>query len=345
MRVRSFVSQPDCRPRVREFSRPDLNGWAPPTALLAGSDIVRLGVPPKSSDSVQLRRAPPSLQSIQVDVTTRMGALTPATPTGLGALDEMLLGGLRTGTLAVFSGDHGVGKTALALLIAYMAARARAAVMFTSVTLDETEVMARLAARALYRDYPDSVTSFGAIWSGEAWRDDYTHVAVATSVNTAVGKVGQLLHLHRARPFESTSELADHAAHLWARYDRVVLVIDGLEAFSAGAGGDLPKRAAANASFANRVGEVAYELRQVADSGCAVVTSVHARNAALAVPAATLAAELSLSTLTPPEPSLRHRELGARPMDLVIAKNQLGPTGVVPLTFIAGASVFEERVA
>jgi replicative DNA helicase len=32
-------------------------------------------------------------------------------------------------------------------------------------------------------------------------------------------------------------------------------------------------------------------------------------------------------------------------MDLVIAKNQLGPTGVVPLTFIAGASVFEERVA
>jgi replicative DNA helicase len=301
-------------------------------------------VPSKSSDNVKVRRALPSLQSIQVDVTTRMGAFTPATPTGFGSLDEMLLGGLRTGTLAVLSGEEGVGKTALTLLIAYMAARARAAVMFASVTLDETEVMARLAARALYRDYPESVNSFGSIWSGEAWRDDYTRAAVATSVNTAVSKVGQLLHLHRARPFESTSELADDAIHLWARYDRVVLAIDGLEAFCAAAGGDPPKRAAANASFANRVTEVAYELRQIADNGCAVVASVHARNAALAAPAATLAAELRRSTpRAVPGPSARHQALGARPVDLVVTKNQLGPTGGLPLTFVAGASVFEER--
>lgn len=299
----------------------------------------------KSSDSVKLRRPPPSLQSIQVDVTTRMGALTPATPTGFAELDRMLIGGLRTGTLVTVSGGEGVGKTALTLFIAYMAARARAAVMFTSVTLDETEVMARLAARALYRDYPESVTSFGAIWSGEAWQDDYTRTAVATSVNTAVSKVGQLLHLHRARPFESTLELADHAAHLWARYDRVVLVVDGMEAFSAGAGGDLPKRAAANSSFSNRVTEVSYELRLIAESGCAVVASVSARNADLAKPAATLAADVVRSARPLPVSTERHLALGARGVDLVVTKNQLGPTGIVPLTLIAGASVFEEQTA
>jgi RecA/RadA recombinase len=300
-------------------------------------------VSPKSSDSTQIPRPPPSLQSMQIDVTTRMGAPTPATPTGMARLDDMLLGGLRTGAFVALTGESGVGKTSLALLMAYMAARARAAVLFASVTMDETEVMARLAARALYRDYPDSATSYGAIWSGDAWQDEYTRAAVGTSVETAVSKVGQLLHLHRARPLELTTELADCAAHLWARHDRVILVVDGVEAFCASAGGDLSRRAAANGSYRNRVAQVCYELRQVADSGCAVVVSAHQQASALVAPAATLAMEMRAAPGSGAALSERHRALGARSVDLVVTKNQLGPTGVVPLQFVAGAAVFEER--
>ena len=287
--------------------------------------------------------APVSLAGIQVDVTTRLGALTPATPTGLQTLDRMLSGGLRTGTLMSISGASGVGKTAFALLMAYMTARARAAVVFTSVSLDETEIMARLAARALHREYPDVRTPYGAIWSGQAWQDEMTRRPVGEAVETVVKKVGNHLHLHRARPFESTSKLGELVSHLWGRHDRVVLVVDGLEAFCVGTG-DGKRSAVVNASYDARVAQVAYELRQLADEGCAVVTVVQSRSAELVSPAATLASELrAVEGSTPSAMPERLLALGARPVDLTVVKNSVGPTGIVPLRYIAGAAVFEER--
>lgn len=282
---------------------------------------------------------------MQVDVTTRMGALTAATPTGLSMLDRMLVGGLRTGTLMVVSGAPGTGRTAFCLLLAYMAARARAAVAFTSASLDETEVMARLAARALHREHPDSRTSYGAIWSGQAWQDDSTRRPVAAAVETVVKKVGNLFHLYRAKPFESTSELADIAAHLWGRHDRVVLVVDDIEAFAASGDGDPEKYAATNSGFSNRITQVAYDLRRISDQGCAVVTSVLARNADLVAPASTLAAELRPRADVPGSFTERLALLGARQTDFVVTKNRVGPTGVIPLRFVPGAAVFEERVS
>ena len=158
---------------------------------------------------------------MQVDITSLMGALTAATPTGFSKLDRLLVGGLRTGTLMAVCGAPGVGRTAFCLLLAYMAARARAAVAFTSVALDETEVMARLAARALHREYPESRTPYGAIWSGQAWQDDSTRRPVAAAVDTVVKKVGAQLHLYRAQPFESTAELTT-SRRTWGGHDRVV---------------------------------------------------------------------------------------------------------------------------
>jgi hypothetical protein len=222
-----------------------------------------------------------------------------------------------------------------------MAARARAAVVFTSVSLDETEVMARLAARALHREHPDSKTPYGAIWSGQAWQDDATHRPVSDAVETAVKKVGAFLHLYRAEPFASTALLADCAAHLWTRHDRVILVVDDIEAFSAGF--DANRASEANSSYHNRIAEVAFELRRICDQGCAVVATVLARNAELVSPAATLAAELVTRESTPSAISERMLALGARPVDLVITKNRVGPTGIVPLRFIPGAATFEER--
>ena len=295
-----------------------------------------------SSDKLKAQHLPLPLTSMQVDITTRMGALGPATTTGFEQLDRVLAGGLRTGTLVSLSGSPGSGKTALALLMAYMAARARAAVVFTSAFLDETDVMARLAARAMYREYPEADTPYGAIWSGEAWQDDFTRQAVGTSVNVAVRKVGNLLHLLRLRALDTTAEIANAAAHLWSRFERVVVVVDGVEALYAAAGGDVARAAGINSDYLNRLSQVGCELKQVADGGCAVIVTCQQQNHRLLVPVATASLELGDAPVAVSAASPRDVALGTRQVILSVAKNRVGPTASIPLRFIAGSSVFEQ---
>lgn len=280
---------------------------------------------------------------MQVDVTGRMGALHPATATGLPILDRMLAGGIRRGALISVAGAPGVGKTAFGLLIAYMAARARAGAVFVSPVLDETEVVARLAARALHRDHPDSRVSYGALWTGQAWQDERSHAAVTAAVEIVVKKVGSMFHVLKCEPFDSTASIKEAAAHLWGRHDRVVLVVDGIEALSASAGGDPARAAAANAGIESRVSQVALELRRIAEGGCAVLVTTQSAHADLVAPAATMSAELRNVDGSPSPMTERQLALGARPVELVIRKNHIGPTGIVPLRFIAGAATFEER--
>jgi predicted ATP-dependent serine protease len=277
-----------------------------------------------------------ALTSMQVDVTTRLGALSPATATGFSSLDRMLSGGLRSGTVLAIAGAPGVGRTAFALLIGYMAARAKAGVVFASASLDATEIVARLAARALHREYPDAHTPYGMIWSGQAWQDAATHRAVADSVETVVKKVGAQLHLYRAAGLESTNSLAECAAHQWSRSERAVLVVDDIEAFSATGEGAMSHAAAANASMEGRVTHVAYDLRRIADQGCSVIFTTLSRHSDLVAPAVTLAGELRAAPDTPSEP-------GERSMEFAVYKNRIGETGVVPLRFVPGAGLFEER--
>lgn len=280
---------------------------------------------------------------MQVDVTTRLGALTPATPTGLASLDRMMGGGLRSGALVSISGMPGSGKTAMALTLAYMAARSRAAVIYASATLDETEVMARLSARALHREYPDIKVTYGSIWSGEAWQADATRGPVSSAVETVAKKVGALLHLHRIEPFDGTETIRRPAADLWGRHERVVVVIDGIEALSAAVGDDEELAAQVNSSLEGRVVQVAYELRRIADRGAAFVVTVSPRYAELVMSAATFATEMRGLESAPVPVSERALALGARPVDLVVRKNHMGSTGIVPLRFVAGAATFEER--
>ena len=298
---------------------------------------------PQSSDKLRAPRVPVSLSSVQVDVTNRLGALTQATATGFPTLDQWSLGGLRNGNVLLLSGGSGVGKTAFALLVAYMAARSRAATVFVSATLDETELLSRLAARALYREYPESQTPYGEIWSGDAWTDEFTRGAVGTSVNVAVRKVGQLFHLYRARPFESTLEIGAATALLWGRHDRVVMIVDGAEAFSASAGGDASRAAVVNSDFASRMTQLGYELRQLAEGGCAVVVTAGSEQAPYLACAATLWAELLPTSRAVDTDPPRDRALGSRTVDLVVKKNRVGKIGTIPLKFVAGGALFEER--
>jgi len=60
-------------------------------------------------------------------------------------------------------------------------------------------------------------------------------------------------------------------------------------------------------------------------------------------PAVTVAAELRGPQEAPRGNSKKKMALGSRPMDFAILKNRLGPTPTLPLSYLAAASVFEER--
>jgi predicted ATP-dependent serine protease len=281
-----------------------------------------------------------SLTSIQVDVTTRLGAVAPATTTGMADLDAMLGGGLRSGTHMLVVGGAGVGKTAFALMLAYMAARSKAAVLFSSVGLDDTEVVARLAARAVHREYQNVNATYGTIWAGQSMQDPALRGPLSNAINTVVKKVGDFLHLHQAEPMEDIANVAELASQLWARNDRVLVVIDGIEAYSSSSGTSV--NTAQAAGYDARISLVAYELSRLAGQGCAVVTTCHSGALPLVEPAATVAAELR-----PVRASARSMKkklaIDAKPVDLVFLKNRFGPSAALPLLYAAGASIFQER--
>jgi len=255
---------------------------------------------------------PVALANVQVDLTTRLGAPSEATPTGFRGLDALLHGGLRSGCVLALSGAPGSGRTSLALTIAYMAARTQAGVELVGRGLDDTEIVARLAARALRRTYPESEVTHTDIWSGSAFANDTVRRAVGDAVETVMQKVGTHFHITRLGPGDSLETFALRSTHLWARYDRVVLVVDDLEGMVVG-GGVAPLDA--------RISNAAYELRALAEQGCAVVFTVLSRHSELVSPAATAVVELR-GTASGPGPS---------DLELVVTKNRLGPTGRVPL--------------
>lgn len=289
---------------------------------------------------------PVPLGRVEVDIKTRLGVVSPPTTTGLRALDDFLGGGLRAGVHLVLSGEPGVGKTALALMLAYMAARARAGVLYASVALDDTEVMARLAARALHREYNNVDATYGTLWNGEALQDDALRAPIAGCVASVSKKVGTQLHLHSAAPMESTGTLAAKAGQLFSRNERVVVVVDGLEGFSASGSGSTRKAELANASYDGRLSMAAQELFVLARSGCAVITTCQVDTARLAGSSATVLAELRGVTGAVPKRRDRGKlSFETQPRDVVIVKNRFGRTGSVPLSFFPAGSVFEERAS
>jgi predicted ATP-dependent serine protease len=290
----------------------------------------------------RVKKAEParSLASIQVDVTNRLGAVAPATTTGMAELDALLGGGLRSGTHFLVTGAPGVGKTAFALMLAYMAARAKAAVLFSSVGLDDTEVVARLAARAVHREYQNVNATYGTIWAGQAMQDPALRGPISNAIDTVVRKVGEHLHLHQAEPMEDVASVAELASQLWARHDRVVVVLDGIEAYSAASAAAM--NAGQAAGYEARLSLVAQELSRLAGQGCAVLTTCDVAALPLVVPATTVAAELR-----PVRASARSMKkklaLDTKPVDLVFLKNRFGPSAALPLLYAAAASIFQER--
>ncbi len=266
---------------------------------------------------------PIALANIQVDVATRLGALTKPTATGFHGIDELLAGGLRPGTVLALTGAPGSGRTAIALTIAYMAARSSAGVVFATRGVEDTELVARLAARALRRGYPSSEVTYGDILSGSAFANDAVRRAVNEAVDTVVKKVGAHFHVARFGVGDTLAGLVERSTQLWARYERAVLVVDDLEGLAVAEPGTLEARLVA----------VAYELRQLADQGCAVVLTALERHAELVAPAATM-----LVSVVPGSSD----DGKTVPLALNVRKNRIGGVGNLTLRACFGASEFSE---
>ncbi|HVY32552.1 MAG TPA: hypothetical protein VHB79_38710 [Polyangiaceae bacterium] len=283
-----------------------------------------------------------SLAAMQVDVTNHLGAVGPATSTGLPHLDQLLGGGMRSGMLLALAGPAGSGRTSVALALAYLAARARAGVVLAGAAVDPTEIVARLAARALHREYPDARTSYGEIWTGQAWADDASRRPIAGAIDTVMKKVGGQLHLFRGTGLETTAALSECVQQQWARSERVVLVVDDVEGFLAMGDGGMTRATLVNGSFEARITQVGYELRRIAEQGACVITTVLTEHLPLLSPAVTQTVELERRPLPPQELTERLEKLGACQLVLKVTKNRVGSTGEVPLSFIPGAGTVEE---
>jgi hypothetical protein len=265
---------------------------------------------------------PTSLDDVHVDVTTRLGEPTKLTPCGFPGLDVLLGGGLRPGTVLGLVGAPGSGRTSLALAMAYVAARSQAGVAFAARSLDDTEVFARLAARALRRSYPASEVTYADIWSGTAFRGDQVRRAISDAVGTVVQKVGSHLHLARLVAGEALGELAARAAPLWARHDRVLFFIDDVEGLVA------PERGSLEAQLV----ALGFQLRELADTGCTVVFTALARHSDFLAPGASALIRIHAPPSQSPEV----------PLELQLEKNRLGAVGTVSLTAVFGALEFNQ---
>ena len=266
---------------------------------------------------------PLSLASVQVDVATRLGAPAKLTATGFRGLDALLLGGLRNGTSLGIVGASGSGRTAVALMLAYMAARTQAGVCFAARGLDETELVARLAARALRKSYPSSELTYGDIWSGNALGTDAVRRAVSAAVETVVEKIGQHFYFSTLTAGTSLDEWVERSVQLWARYERMVLVFDDIEGLLA-PGEPLD-------SGLLRIG---YQLKSLAEQGCSVVFTVLDVHTPLIAPTASALCRLH-SQGSPGDRGRRH-------LEIELFKNRLGATGAVSLEVLFGATEFTE---
>jgi hypothetical protein len=207
-------------------------------------------------------------------------------------------------------------------MLAYMAARTQAGVCFAARGLDETELVARLAARALRKSYPSSELTYGDILSGNALTDT-VRSAVSAAVETVVEKIGQHFYFSPLAGGTSLAEWVKRSFQLWGRHERMVLVFDDLE-------GLLAPGEPLDAGLL-RVG---YELKALTEHGCSVVFTVLDVHTPLIAPTADALVKLSSP--------VNHSAAGPKSLEMQLFKNRLGPTGAVSLEVLFGATEFHE---
>lgn len=135
--------------------------------LLAASETIREAVAGVGSSSEKLAAAQAAVMSISEAVASRSprvmrevlisaaealearsGGQVRCLPTGFVDLDRQLSGGLRPGNVVILAGRPAMGKTSLAVNVAYHVARDGGAALVLSMEMSEQELADRLIAQA-----------------------------------------------------------------------------------------------------------------------------------------------------------------------------------------------------
>ena len=254
-----FDSAPEERPEAPEASAQDFGPMAHVAPDAAGNG-----------------KATTSLVSIADAVELLQAAWKhpiKATSTGLKPLDKLLQGGLRPGDFVAVVGAAGGGKSALVGQIAIDAAKSGAVVMYASIEMPATEILARWLAREVFDllkddEKPTGDLGYSAILFGEDIDEKRLNAAYSRLSDAAErvfvqqvvpgSTVDDLTKLVKAAR-EMTRQAAPNAPF--------VLVVDPLQRFYASESGKRVGSAlnAVNANETERIGAVAQELKAMCD--------------------------------------------------------------------------------
>ena len=153
------ASEKEPRPRDGATSR---------SQFASRETVVRVGYDRGVGD--QKHANPVSLKDVAVDVQTSLGAVAPVTPTGMKTLDNLMAGGLRSGDLFAITGDSGSARRR-SRFCSVTSQRARAPRRSSRACRSPRARSSRASPlAALHREHPESRTTYGQIWSGQAWR-------------------------------------------------------------------------------------------------------------------------------------------------------------------------------
>ena len=223
--------------------------------------------------------------------------------TGICQLDASLSGGLRAGDLIGIVGSAGGGKSVVAGQIALDTAKAGAVVVYASVEMPQSELLARWLSLEAFRSadprgdewaigYSDIL--YGRAWRGEGIHNPEQHHRVMERIErarAALSTTDRFLSVHQVAPGSTVEDLRAFVATARERapHDRAVrttvLIVDPIQRLFASACGGRSGRSAEaiNANETERVGAVAQELKFLADTeGVAILfTSDTTKAAAL----------------------------------------------------------------
>lgn len=204
---------------------------------------------------------------------------TPALSTGLSPIDKQMRGGLRPGDFVAVVGSAGGGKSALIAQVALETAKAGASVIYASVEMPATEIVARWLAREAF-DALDVNASlrgdlgYASILYGEHLREESDVLALVEGARQRLADVADRVFVQQVAPGSTVADLRELVAAARSRRPGpVVLVVDPMQRFYASETEGRKGRAleAVNASETERVGAVAQELKELADKQAVIV--------------------------------------------------------------------------
>lgn len=206
--------------------------------LLAAADTIRTTVEGFGSTTEKLsaaqsavmtiaesvaRKEPRIMRDVLIDTATildqRSSGKVRAMPTGFADLDKQLSGGLRPGNVVVIAGRPAMGKTSLAVNVAYQVAEAGETALILSMEMSEQELADRLLSQA------------GSVYLSEILAGNLEGES-GERIMTAVGRLHELPLVIDDQGGLTLYDVAQKARSVKRKHGLSLLVIDYLQLMS-----------------------------------------------------------------------------------------------------------------